>query len=80
MDETTYKRLKTWIFENHTHHGTIDEHTVDSDEWSRIDDDTICDEGDYPYVNSLALEGYLDSLVDPTWAASYQYKGDKYGD
>lgn len=77
MDEQTYKRLKVWIFENHEHHADADgvSFNIDENEWTDEGGTSDCFDGDYPYVNSLSLEGFIDSLVDPTWAASYQYGG-----
>lgn len=54
MDKQTQEVILKWIFDNHQHHSEADLN-VDSFQ-------TICDDGDQPYVNSLELEKFILNL------------------
>ena len=53
MNEETYNKIKKWIFDNHEHHHMEDDHD---------DNSSKCSEGNYPYVNSLFLEKFIDDI------------------
>lgn len=68
MTEETRKKIIDWILENHEHHYA-------AEKWvSQINDDgsntpfakqngeSECNDGNYPYVNSMELEKFIKSL------------------
>jgi len=46
MNEDIKKQIIKWIFDNHFHHDNVDD----------------CDEAESPFVNSLDLEKFIESL------------------
>ena len=50
------KKLKEWIFENHHHHAFADEKLPDNCQG--------CEDRNWPYVNSIALEKFIKKLTE----------------
>lgn len=81
MDEATYKKIKAWIFDNHEHHAGTEKFvmTLSGEEELRLvgeemhEDTSECTDGNYPYVNSMDLEKFIDSLVSKEWVKHYIY-------
>lgn len=57
MNEETKSKILKWIFDNHEHHAWVPPHNPTYD-----DEEPICQDGDEPYVNSLALERFIKTL------------------
>lgn len=57
MDEFTKGLILKWILDNHEHHAWVQPDNPTYDE-----EPPVCEEGDYPYVNSMALEEFIRSL------------------
>lgn len=78
MDETTYKLIKRFIFDNHNHHADSERFvmTLDSKSEMHIEDQSRCEDGNNPYINSMHLEKFIDSLVDREWQKRYEYKAE----
>lgn len=54
MDKAIEEKIIKWIFDNHEHHFLKDD---------QDDNSYVCEEGDYPYVNSIELEKFIKELA-----------------
>ena len=64
MSKEVKRQIIEWIFNNHQHHaGTPGiSMSLESGDTTEMDDETICEDGDVPYVNSLELEKFIKSI------------------
>ena len=60
MTREEKKKILDWIFENHEHHfGCEGFDIINGEDISRA---SKCTDGDFPYVNSLELERFINEL------------------
>lgn len=60
------EKIKQWVYENHEHHYGSEHISIDLSKMtttSSDDGETLCVDGDYPYVNSAKLMEFLEQLV-----------------
>ena len=68
MNDAIFDKIIEWIFTHHNHHWL--ENDTDDNSFK-------CDEGDYPYVNSIELEDFIFKLAKKNKKKYFKEKEEK---